>query len=291
MKKVTLLAFAFLLLPVFTFAAVNATSGTITSPVAPNASVASSLSVSLSNGDDWRSTKVAVSVPGPNNDIEVCVNTTDHTTNGTFTENFSFNAPGVDDNYVAFFTAYENANCTGEDDTVSKNFTVTTPPPPPVDVCPLVNGNQAAGPCADTLCVAPAAWDVGTQSCVVPPPPPPVDVCPLVNGNQAAGPCADTLCVAPDAWDVGVQSCVAPAPAPVVETPKPTGGTQPWCSSPTAPGWRVDLPGGGCGTQGSSLAASAGFFPIFFKAGETIKDWFGKTHVCPFWFFSGCVLK
>lgn len=27
----------------------------------------------------------------------------------------------------------------------------------------------------------------------------------------------------------------------------PTGGAMPWCSSPSAPGWNVSLPGGGCG--------------------------------------------
>ena len=47
--------------------------------------------------------------------------------------------------------------------------------PPPTDVCPLVNGDQGAGPCADTLCVLPATWSVDTQSCVEPPPPPPPD--------------------------------------------------------------------------------------------------------------------
>lgn len=37
---------------------------------------------------------------------------------------------------------------------------------------------------------------------------------------------------------------VVPQQAPVV--PQQGGGSQIWCSGPTAPGWRVDLPNGGC---------------------------------------------
>jgi hypothetical protein len=43
-------------------------------------------------------------------------------------------------------------------------------PPPPADVCPLVNGDQPSGPCASDQCVSPASWDVATQNCVTPPP-------------------------------------------------------------------------------------------------------------------------
>ena len=69
----------------------------------------------------------------------------------------------------------------------------------------------------------------------------------------------------------------------VVEAPKPiTGGTQPFCSSPSAPGWNVSLPGGGCST---GLFGSVA--PIFFNAGETVKG-----ILCPFWFGSiQCVIK
>lgn len=67
------------------------------------------------------------------------------------------------------------------------------PPPPPVDVCPNVPGNQTTGPCADLECVAnDGTWD--GDSCVIPPPPPPVDVCPNVPGTQENGPCADEVC-------------------------------------------------------------------------------------------------
>lgn len=44
----------------------------------------------------------------------------------------------------------------------------------------------------------------------------------------------------------------------------PTGGSAPWCSSPTAPGYNVSLPGGGCGDTrmfvpfGHALDASFG---------------------------------
>ena len=92
------------------------------------------------------------------------------------------------------------------------NQCVLPPPPPPVDVCPLVTGVQVVGPCADTLCVPPATWDVEDQLCVTPPPPPPTDVCPLVTGVQESGPCADTLCETPATWNVESQACVPPPP-------------------------------------------------------------------------------
>jgi hypothetical protein len=38
----------------------------------------------------------------------------------------------------------------------------------PPDVCPLVNGHQATGPCASDQCVAPAAWNVAAQQCEAP---------------------------------------------------------------------------------------------------------------------------
>lgn len=99
----------------------------------------------------------------------------------------------------------------------------TVTPPPPVDVCPLVNGMQTAGPCASDACTPPATWDITTQLCVAPPPPPPVDICPLVTGVQESGPCASDLCVLPATWDVTLQTCVSPPPPPVDVCPLVTG--------------------------------------------------------------------
>lgn len=42
------------------------------------------------------------------------------------------------------------------------------------------------------------------------------------------------------------------------------GGTMPWCSGPMAPGWRVDLPNGGCG-------------------GDSHVQYFAPLE-CPFWY-------
>lgn len=52
------------------------------------------------------------------------------------------------------------------------------------------------------------------------------------------------------------------------------GGTEPWCSSPTAPGWQVGLVGGGCG--GTS---------IFVPRGQTMGGF-----TCPDAFVAGCIL-
>lgn len=63
-------------------------------------------------------------------------------------------------------------NCVGEGGTTTDSVTVnvTIPPSPPVDVCPNVPGNQAAGPCADVECVEDGGtWD--GDSCNLPPPP------------------------------------------------------------------------------------------------------------------------
>jgi hypothetical protein len=54
----------------------------------------------------------------------------------------------------------------------------------------------------------------------------------------------------------------------------PTGGAEPYCSSPTAPGWQVGLIGGGCGgTQ------------IFVPRGETLNGFY-----CSDMFTAGCIL-
>jgi hypothetical protein len=132
------------------------------------------------------------------------------------------------------------------------------PPPPPIDVCPLVVGNQSTGPCADTQCIPPATWATSTQSCGIPTtlPPPQTDICPLVNGDQTVGPCADTLCVAPQTWDTSTQECIAP----VVIAPPPPSPSQ--------------FPQGFSATQGK------GGWHYQYKTGDTYVNmtWDASTH-------------
>jgi hypothetical protein len=143
-------------------------------------------------------------------------------------DNVSFGTPAQDDNFFAAVWSYDQYGgtsnplgqylATGSEVPAGavegQNYFLLPwkwqAPPPPPDVCPLVNGDQSSGPCADTLCTPPTTWSVATQTCVEPPP---VDVCPNVNGNQASGPCADTLCTPPATWSIPTQSCVAPPPA------------------------------------------------------------------------------
>lgn len=68
------------------------------------------------------------------------------------------------------------------------------------------------------------------------------------------------------------------------------GGSMPWCSGPMAPGWRVDLPGGGCGQVSTKTASGVVFsYPVFFKAGSSVvKN--GVSYSCPESFFMGCVI-
>jgi hypothetical protein len=56
----------------------------------------------------------------------------------------------------------------------------------------------------------------------------------------------------------------------------PTGGSQPYCSSPSAPGWRVGLIGGGC----------PGNTSIYIPHGQTLNGF-----TCPDAFVAGCVIK
>lgn len=227
---------AMIAMPVVASAFVNATTLDLPASVAPSATVTATLHVTLSGGDEWKATRVQIVIPGfgASNDIDSCINTENEGPNGTHQTAFTFGAPSVVGNYPITVTAYEGGPCSGENDSVSGTLHVAVLPPPPppvcpvgtigvwpvcitipVDACPLVNGFQIAGPCANTLCVAPATWDVGTQACVTPPPP--VDVCPLVNGEQLTGPCSDTLCVAPAIWDVVDQACEEPVVPPTPE--------------------------------------------------------------------------
>lgn len=55
------------------------------------------------------------------------------------------------------------------------------------------------------------------------------------------------------------------------------GGGQAWCSGPTAPGWNVSLPGGGC--NGGS----------YFAVGQSVTV-SGVTYTCPAYDTFGCQL-
>lgn len=62
-----------------------------------------------------------------------------------------------------------SASCSfiiNSDVSVTANFTYV---PPVIDLCQNVTGVQTITPCADTLCVAPATWNMLTQTCVRPP--------------------------------------------------------------------------------------------------------------------------
>lgn len=139
-------ATATLLIPATTFADLyGLTSATaISSPVAPSGTVNANVWVLLTESDDWRSTRVEVSIPGPNNDIDICVNTADKfSSNHVPTEvsaPLSFTAPDGVGNYTVEMRAFENSNCTGKWSTeIEKPLIVEVaappaPPAPPVQV-------------------------------------------------------------------------------------------------------------------------------------------------------------
>jgi uncharacterized repeat protein (TIGR01451 family) len=78
-----------------------------------------------------------------------------------------------------------------------------TPPPPPTDVCPNIEGNQAT---------VPAGMVKDEQGNCVTPPPPPTDVCPNIEGSQATVPAG----MVKD----GQGNCVTPPPPPPPPTVK-----------------------------------------------------------------------
>lgn len=62
------------------------------------------------------------------------------------------------------------------------------------------------------------------------------------------------------------------------------GDTMPYCSSPSAPGWNVSLPDGGCG--GSEIFVPSG---ASYTVGAT-KLAAAHVETCPIWFMAGCMV-
>lgn len=92
-------------------------------------------------------------------------------------------------------------------------------PPLPVDVCPNVIGDQAAGPCADELCAAPYTWVSESSQCSPP-------ACP----EGTAGTYPDCTPIAPEACPEGTVG-VPPTCEPITPESCPVGftGVQPDC--------------------------------------------------------------
>lgn len=166
--------------------------------------------------DDWRSTRVTIEIPGPNNDITACENDPDVQSNTNNAQvQIALNAPANDGDYVVEGTGYRSPNCNNASGSKQMILHVVSPPPPPVDVCPNIEGNQE---------VVPEGMELVEGQCVeivVEP----VDACPNVNGVQESGPCADTLCESPAEWSTESQQCVAPETEPEPE-PENGGGSE-----------------------------------------------------------------
>ena len=93
-------------------------SGSVT--VGPTATITASINVTTSGSgtsNDWNSTRYQIS-----GQSVVCVNHTNHTSSGTFTENFTITAPGSPGTYDVSFIAYQNDTCTQNP---SGTFTLT----------------------------------------------------------------------------------------------------------------------------------------------------------------------
>ncbi|MFA5135436.1 MAG: hypothetical protein WC505_06660 [Patescibacteria group bacterium] len=80
--------------------------------VAPNTEVTVKVNVSTSGmfeNDDWKSTEYKIE-----GGSWICVNTADHTSDGTYTESFSVNAPASAGTYDLTVRAYEKNGCDGD---------------------------------------------------------------------------------------------------------------------------------------------------------------------------------
>ena len=82
-----------------------------------------------------------------------------------------------------------------------------TPPPPPTDVCPNIEGIQTVVP--------PGMIKDASGNCVTPPPPPPTDVCPNIEGIQTVVP--------PGMIKDASGNCVTPPPPPLDVCPNIPG--------------------------------------------------------------------
>jgi hypothetical protein len=71
--------------------------------VPPGATIEVSLTVRLTNGSDWRSTSWAIDTSTPYGWEFTCINTPNHTSNGTYTEIFNITAPDTNDTYNVYF--------------------------------------------------------------------------------------------------------------------------------------------------------------------------------------------
>jgi uncharacterized repeat protein (TIGR01451 family) len=90
-----------------------------------------------------------------------------------------------------------------------ENGDCVTPPPPPTDVCPNIPGNQSEIP--------PGMIKDENGNCVTPPPPPPppTDVCPNIPGDQSEVP--------PGMIKDAAGNCVTPPPPPTDVCPNIPG--------------------------------------------------------------------
>ena len=148
--------------------------GTSSVTVAPSASITASVTVTTSGGaNDWQSTTWQVSGQSVN-----CVDHTDYTTSGTYTENFTVTAPGSTGSYDVSFIAYGNNGCsTGASNTytLTNGITVSSPTATPTPV-PTATLTPTPPPGAtDTPTPPPGATNTPTPppgSTATPTPPP-----------------------------------------------------------------------------------------------------------------------
>jgi len=96
--------------------------------VVPSASITAAVAGTLTSGDDWHSTGWRIATSSGS---YTCVNTTDHDSNGTFTESLAITAPSTPGTYNAYFRiSGSNSNCdneTGSIFTMTNAVTVISP--------------------------------------------------------------------------------------------------------------------------------------------------------------------
>ena len=148
--------------------------------VLPGASITAGITVTTDNGggnNDWESTswRIATTAPG----TTTCVDTADHTNNGTFVESFPIPAPTAAGTYHAYFIAHTGASCASSQQsatfqltngvTVKPNTTttITSDSPAPSTVGQAVSINFTVAPVAPGTGSPTGNVTVtdGTQSC------------------------------------------------------------------------------------------------------------------------------
>ncbi|MDP2827005.1 MAG: LamG-like jellyroll fold domain-containing protein [Sulfuricellaceae bacterium] len=87
--------------------------------VLPGATISVAVSETNTAGSIWRSTQIRTTETTTGTEVTTCINTPDHSGNGTYSETFNITAPATAGTYDVRVRAYENSDCSGSRGTLT----------------------------------------------------------------------------------------------------------------------------------------------------------------------------